>query len=73
MKPAKFYIGQHVKKPVVEGLGKPNSYGVIQEVIPPKEVIVNKRKIKTKWSYKVLLNNSQATTTIFQHRLEATD
>ena len=65
MKPATFYIGQEVRKRK-HGLGKENSFGIIQEVIAPS------KKLRM-WSYKVLLNGSTRPDIVVQSRLEATD
>ncbi len=65
MKPASFYIGQEVRKRK-HGLGKENSFGIIQEVIAPS------KKLRM-WSYKVLLNGSTRPDIVVQSRLEATD
>ena len=64
MKPASFYLGQQVRKRK-HGLGKENSFGIIQEVIAPS------KKLRM-WSYKVLLNGSTRPDIVVQSRLEAT-
>jgi hypothetical protein len=65
MKPAKFYIGQQVRKRK-HGLGKENTIGIVQEVIAPGA------KFRM-YSYKVLLNGSSKTDIVVQSRLEAND